>query len=81
MNLNSFLLRVALLAGFLLVVALVDFYRHGARATRYREYGFIIVTGLLGAVFGFVNDMITSSVSPEYFIFGKGLEDGPDLRC
>ncbi len=29
---------------------------------------------------GAVNDLITSSISPEYFTLGKGLDEGPDLR-
>ncbi len=72
--------RIALLLGLMLVVSLVDLFRNGARAQKFREYGFIIITGAVGAVVGFANDLITSSISPEYFILGKGLEAGPDLR-
>ena len=72
--------RIALLLGLMLVVSLVDFYRNGARAGKFREYGFIIITGAVGGAVGFVNDLVTSSISPEYFILGKGLEDGPELR-
>lgn len=64
----------------MLVVALVDFYRKGPQATRFREYGFIVIAGAIGAAVGLVNDLITSSISPDYFILGKGLEDGPNLR-
>jgi hypothetical protein len=80
MNLNAFSYRVALLLGLMLVVSWVDFYRNGAQAVKFREYGFVIIAGMVGAVFGFVNDLITSSISPEYFILGKGLEESPDLR-
>ncbi|MGD0411588.1 MAG: hypothetical protein ABSC18_07765 [Verrucomicrobiota bacterium] len=76
----SFSGRVALLVGLMLVVSLVDFYRKGARAVKFREYGFILLTGAVGAVAGFFNDWITSGISPEYFTLGKGLEEGPDLR-
>ena len=72
--------RIALLLGLMLVVSLVDFYRNGGRAVKFREYGFIIITGAVGGTVGFVNDLITSSLSPEYFILGKGLEESPDLR-
>ena len=72
--------RIVLLLGLMLVVSLVDSYRKGAQATKFREYGFIIITGAMGAIVGFVNDLITSSISPEYFTWGKGLEEGPDLR-
>jgi len=71
--------RVALLLGLMLVVSLVDFYRNGARAVKFREYGFIIIAGAVGSTVGFVNDVITSSISPDYFFMGKGLEEGPDL--
>ena len=77
---NGFSYRVALLVGLMLVVSLVDFYRNGARAMKFREYGFVIIAGTLGAIVGFVNDLITSSISPEYFILGKGLDESPDLR-
>jgi hypothetical protein len=77
---DSFFYRLALLLGLMLVSSLVDIYRHGAQATKYREYGFVIFTGLIGAGVGCVNDLITSSISPEYFILGKGLKEGPDLR-
>jgi len=62
------------------VVALADLRRNGQQATRFREYGFILLAGAVGAVVGFVNDLITSSISPEYFLLGKGLDEGPDLR-
>jgi len=76
----SFLYRIILLVVLMLVVSLVDFSRKGAQATKYREYGFILITGAVGAIIGFVNDLITSSISPEYFTLGKGLEESPDLR-
>ena len=72
--------RIILLLGLMLAVSLVDFYRNGARAAKFREYGFLLITGAVGAGFGFANDWITSSVSPEYFTLGKGLEESPDLR-
>ena len=75
-----FVYRIALLLGLMMVVSLVDFYRKGAKAAKYREYGFIIMTGAVGGAIGFVNDLITSSISPAYFILGKGLEESPDLR-
>src|SRR5580658_4197710 len=80
MNLNPFSYRVALLLGLMLIISLVDFYRNGAQAVKYREYGFVIITGVIGAMVGFVNDLVTSSISPEYFTLGKGLEASPDLR-
>lgn len=64
----------------MLIVSLVDLYRNGSRAAKFREYSFVVITGAIGAAVGLVNDLITSSLSPDYFILGKGLEDGPNLR-
>jgi hypothetical protein len=72
--------RVACLLALMAVVVIVDFSRHGAQASKYREYGFILIAGMTGAVVGFVNDWMTCSLSPDYFLIGKGLEPGPDLR-
>src|SRR5271166_198920 len=72
--------RVALLLGLMTVAAAIDFWRRGKEAARYREYGFIWIAGILGGLVGFANDYVTSSISPDYFILGKGLEPGNDLR-
>jgi len=77
---NSFSFRVTLLVGLMAAISLVDFWRNGARAVKYQEYGFVLVTGLIAAAVGFVNDVITSSISPSYFIVGKGLDENPGLR-
>lgn len=77
----NFANRVLLLFTLMAIVAIVDFKRKGREASKYREYGFILIAGVAGALAGFANDLITSSISPEYFIFGKGLELGDDLRC
>jgi hypothetical protein len=75
-----FYYRVALLVGLMAVAAGVDFWRHGREASKHREYGFVLIAGMAGGLMGFVNDCITSSISPDYFILGKGLEPGDDLR-
>jgi hypothetical protein len=72
--------RVALLIGLMMVAAAFDFWRHGKEAARYREYGFILIAGIVGGCVGFANDFLTSSISPDYFTLGKGLETGDDLR-
>jgi len=58
----------------------VDRWRHGAAATRPKEYGFIWLTGIIGGLAGGINDLITSSISPDYFILGKGLAAGEGFR-
>ncbi len=76
----NFANRLILLLGLMAVVSIVDFKRHGRSASKHREYGFILIAGFIGGLAGLGNDMITSAISPEYFVFGKGLEPGEDLR-
>jgi hypothetical protein len=72
--------RVALLLGLMIVAAAIDVWRRGPNATRPREYAFIWIAGLLGGLVGLANDCVTSSLSPDYFILGKGLGAGDGLR-
>ena len=66
-----------LLAG---VMVLHDrLYRQG-RGGRVWEYGFLFLTGILGALYGAANDAVTSGMSPEYFTAGKGLSETGPLR-
>jgi hypothetical protein len=68
--------RAAFLAGLMVVGAVIDLWRCGKAATRYREYAVIWLTGLIGSVMGGITDLITSSLSPDYFTLGKGVLDG-----
>jgi hypothetical protein len=72
--------RVGLLAALMAIAAGVDFCRHGRAATQYKEYAFIWLAGLIGCLIGGANDLITSSISPEFFSLGKGLPDGETLK-
>jgi hypothetical protein len=71
--------RIALLLVVLSIVATIDWLRNGQNATKWKEYGFVIFSGIVGTALGLVNDLITSSISPEYFVFGKGLDPGDGL--
>ena len=62
------------------IAAAVDLCRHGRSAARYKEYLFIWLAGFIGCVIGGINDLITSSISPEYFSLGKGLPGGEALN-
>ena len=73
--------RVGLLLALTMAGALADLWRNGSNATRHKEYGFIWFTGIVGAIIGTVNDLITSSLSPEFFTLGKGLAGGDGLRA
>jgi len=72
--------RAAFLAALMLLGAVLDLRRHGRAATRYKEYAFIWLTGLMGCLAGGTADMITSSISPAYFTLGKGLLDGEGFK-
>lgn len=74
--------RAAFLAGLMVIGAVVDLCRRGQAATRHKEYAFIWFTGLIGCLVGGTTDLITSSISGDYFTIGKGLsrEDGFELR-
>jgi hypothetical protein len=71
--------RIALLLLLMSLVAAIDWLRNRQNATKWKEYGFVVVSGIVGTLFGLLNDLITSSISPEYFIFGKGLDPGDGL--
>jgi hypothetical protein len=72
--------RAACLAGLMILGAGVDLWRHGRAATRHKEYAFICLTGLIGCLAGTINDLITSTISPDYFTAGKGLPGGEDFK-
>jgi hypothetical protein len=68
--------RAGLLAVLMGIGAVLDLWRHGRAATRYKEYAFIWLTGFLGCLAGGITDLLTSSISPYYFMLGKGLLGG-----
>jgi hypothetical protein len=55
------------------ILALIDFRRNGNQATRWREYAFLLLCVVAALAYGIVNDLITSTISWEYFSYGKGL--------
>lgn len=71
-----FALRLALLLGLMVIGAVIDRAVHGADARRWREYAFLLAAGAVGAVFALACDQVTSRLSPEYFVIGKGLDPG-----
>jgi len=73
--------RIALGVAVFAVLAILDLRRHGRQARRWREYLFLVFTVAVAMAYGVTNDMITSTISWEYFYHGKGLEEvlGPDV--
>jgi len=72
---QGLLARIAIGAAIFAVLATVDLVRHGKKATRWREYLFLIAGVVLACGYGIINDQITSRISWEYFYYGKGLDD------
>ncbi len=71
--------RLLLLLAVLALLASWDRWRHGGEARRAREYAFLLVCGALGAALGGALDQVSVRVSPEYFVYGKGLDAGSGL--
>jgi len=71
--------RVVALLSFAAVLILRDRLRDPGNNVRTWEYGCLFLVGSMGAIYGAINDAITVSISPDYFIIGKGLEPGPEL--
>ena len=67
------LTRVAAGVGVFTVLGLIDLRRNGRAATRWREYGVLVACVLAALAYGAVNDQVTVTISPEYFLYGKEL--------
>ncbi len=67
--------RLLLLALFIGLILIYDHRHPPGRRLRLREYTFLILAGIAGALFGMAADAVTSSISPEYFIHGKGIPE------
>jgi hypothetical protein len=72
--------RLAILVALMAMIAWIDWRRRGAESTKWREYGFLIAAALLGSLFGMSLDNLTATLSPEFFIYGKGIEAGDGFR-
>ena len=69
------LARLAIGAMLFAAFAVWDLARRGRQARRWREYLFLIIAATAGAAYGYVNDSITSTISWEYFYYGKDLSE------
>jgi hypothetical protein len=77
-----FWVRILALLTLMAIVAGADAWVRRRQARRWKEYLFILAVGCLGAVFGAMTDFVTSSISADYFIFGKELSpDGIRWRA
>ncbi len=72
--------RLLALLVFLGAVAGVEWLRKREEANRWREFAFLLAAAVAGGVFGALVDQVTVTLSPEYFVAGKGLAQGDGLR-
>ena len=73
------LVRVAVGVSIFAALAILDLRRNRTRATRWREYSFLLACVAAALLYGIVNDQITTTISWEYFAYGKGVAEAlPD---
>ncbi|MFP4054181.1 MAG: hypothetical protein ACLFV7_10005 [Phycisphaerae bacterium] len=70
-------LAVRIVAGVSIfaVLAAVELIRKGRDARRWKEYLFLLYAVCLAMAYGAINDLVTVSISWEYFYFGKNLAE------
>jgi hypothetical protein len=66
--------RITMGIGIFALLGINDLIRNGRGAERWREYAFLLSAALAGMIYGVANDAITSSISWEYYFYGKGLD-------
>lgn len=67
--------RVAVGVSVFAVLALWDWRAKGTEATRWREYLFLLLCVISALAYGIINDQITTTISWEYFAYGKGVAE------
>lgn len=72
---TSLAIRASLGIAIFATLAIVDYRRNRERATRWREYAFLAICVAFAIVYGIANDLVTSRISVEYFLYFKGAAD------
>ncbi len=67
------LVRILIGSAIFAMLAIVDLRRNGNSAIRWREYSVLLVAVAMALIYGAINDQITVTISPEYFLYGKEL--------
>lgn len=65
--------RLLALFIFMAAMLILDLKNPPLERSRFKAYSFILSVGMLGAIFGMGVDAITSRISEDYFVYGKGL--------
>jgi hypothetical protein len=78
---GGLLARVGIGSSIFVILGAIDLYRNGRKATRWREYCFLLLAVGLAMAYGAINDTVASHISWEYFFYGKGLSQqlGPGV--
>jgi hypothetical protein len=69
------LARIGIGAAIFAGLAIWDLWRRGSQATRWREYLFLVACVAAALLYGVINDQLTTTISWEYFAYGKGVSD------
>ncbi|HET6429345.1 MAG TPA: hypothetical protein VFJ30_13095 [Phycisphaerae bacterium] len=70
--------RIAIGGAILAALAVADLRRNRRRATRWKEYAFLLAGTAAAMAYALANDMVTVTISPLYFQVHEGLEAMPD---
>jgi hypothetical protein len=71
-----FSLKYRIIAGLIFFAALgiLDLIKNPQNPKRLKEYGFLFSVVGITMLYGLLHDYITSTISPDYFVLGKGIE-------
>lgn len=78
MAMNEFVLRAAVGISFFVALGVWDLWRHPENPRRAKEYLFLFGVTAAAMTYAVMHDAITYHLSPEYFIYGKGLAGARD---
>jgi hypothetical protein len=70
---GGLLVRILIGSAIFATLAVIDFRRRGRAATRWREYAVLLIAVGAALCYGAINDQVTVTISPEYFLYGKEL--------
>jgi hypothetical protein len=68
------LIRILVGSAIFAWLAIADIRKHGKGATRFREYAVLLAAVGTALLYGAINDQVTVTLSPEYFLNGKELD-------
>jgi hypothetical protein len=77
---RGLLARIAIGVVIFAILAAFDLAKRGKAATRWREYLFLLAVVAAAVLYGIINDNLAVSISPEYFVYGKGIGPSGSLR-